>query len=331
VRLRDLADATGLSVSTVSHALNGNGTIAEATAATVRQVAADLNYRPDQIAASLRRQKTSTVGVLTSFLNHPYYAELMAHVEAEAVARGLTILAGAAVDAKQTDYYLDVFLGQRCAGLIVFAGALIPGLAQGQIPTVVIDPDLWMSGLPISSIGVDSRAGVRVAVQHLLGLGHRRIALVSNRVPTRRAGYDQAIVDAGLAVDPSLVIELPQGEDEWVAAAGMARDLLERRRDVTAVMALSDAAAFGVIRAAYGLGRRVPGDLAVVGYDDISLASTFVPALTTIRQPIAELARGAVELLVELLDGGEFRTVMLPTDLVIRESCGAQTGGTEPA
>ena len=322
VRLRDVARAAGVSVSAVSQALNGYGTISQATAERVRKVAAELAYRPDLLAASLRRQRTSTLGILTSFLNHPFHSELLAALADAATARGFSLLVATAPDEASGDRQLEQLVDQRCAGVIVFGDRPLPAAARSGVPVVVLYAEAWTPALGVSAVEVDDRAGVRAATEHLLALGHRRIALVANRSRPRRAGFEDALRTLGLTPDPALVLELPVREIEWTAAERLTADLLDRHPDVSAVVATSDAAAFGVIRGAYLAGRVVPGDLAVVGFDDISLASTFVPALTTVRQPIAAIVREAMGLMDELLHGHEPRSVRLATELVIRESSG---------
>jgi LacI family transcriptional regulator len=303
VRLRDVASAAGFSVSAVSHALNGTGTINHGTAEKIRRIAADLSYRPDMVAASLRRQRTSTLGVLTSFLAHPFQGELLARLEREAVARELSILVGTAL-----------------AGLIVFGDHVAPALAYADLPVVVLYAEEWNPSLGMSAVEVADGQGVSTAVDHLVGLGHRTIALMANRSKPRRAGFRRAIEAAGIFPDPGLVVSLPLTDAEWTAAERLTLDLLSRRPDVSAVVATSDAAAFGVLRGAHLAGREVPKDLSVVGFDDISLASTFVPALTTIRQPTEQLAGEAMLLLDELMDGRPPRSVRLTTELVVRET-----------
>lgn len=323
VRLRDVADAAGVSVSAVSQALNGNGTISHTTAERVREVAAELSYRPDWLAVSLRRQQTSLVGVLTSFLNHPFHSELLAALATEAAARQLSLLVAAAPDQPAADRHLQDFLDQRCAGVIVFGDRPLGSTAASGIPVVVLYAETWTPELGFSAVELDDRAGTRSATEHLISLGHRRIALIANQSSPRRAGYEDALRAAGIDVDPSIVLTLPVTEMEWVSAEQQCSALLHRAPDVSAIVATSDAAAMGVIRGAHVDGRSVPEDLAVVGFDDISIASSLVPALTTVRQPTVSIAREAMQLLDELLRDEEPRSVRVETELVVRESSGA--------
>jgi LacI family transcriptional regulator len=322
VRLRDVAEAAGVSVSAVSQALNGNGTISQATAERVRTIATEMCYRPDLLAASLRRQRTSTLGILTSFLNHPFHGELLAVLTTEAASRGFSLLVATASDESTAQRQLEQLVDQRCAGVIVFGDRPLTGSVGTGVPMVMLYAENWAPGLGFSAVEIDDRGGIRRAVEHLLSRGHRRIALIANRSRPRHAGYEGALRAAGIEPDPSLVLDLPVDAIEWTAAEHLTVELLHRSTDVSAVVATSDAAAFGVIRGAHLAGRTVPADLAVVGFDDTSLASTFVPSLTTVRQPTGAIVREALALHDELMRGQEPRSVRLETELIVRESSG---------
>jgi LacI family transcriptional regulator len=170
------------------------------------------------------------------------------------------------------------------------------------------------------------------AVAHLIRLGHRRIGLMNfPEFEPRLQGYRRALEDAGIAFDPAVVVEAMHMQHLLEDAGERVYELLSAHPELTAVAASADVAAIGAIRAAYRLGRRVPDDLAVVGFDDIDLAAMLAPALTTVAQPIERIATAALDLMLEQIKEGsvalDHRRVRLEAHLVVRESCGAQQGG----
>ena len=179
------------------------------------------------------------------------------------------------------------------------------------------------------SVDVDNRAGARTAVEHLLGLGHRRIGCITNAplaytaAADRLAGYRDALATAGIDADPALVVE---GSFDAASGHAAATRLLDRAADVTALFVASDIVAFGAMRAIREAGRRVPADMSVVGFDDIPLAQHFDPPLTTIRIPARALGAAAGRALVERLAGRAVtERMLLPTELIVRESTTAHT------
>jgi LacI family transcriptional regulator len=337
VKLQDVAAAAGVSVATVSHALNGNGTVSDRTARRVRQVAVRLGYRPDAVASNLRRQRTSTIGVLIPSLLNPFYSELVEHLETAALKEGYSLLGGTThFQVSREDHYVDLFLRQKCAGIVVISqGGRAQEVAAAHVPVVIVNVQEWSPESGVwAAVEVDDGAGVRDAVDHLIRLGHRRLGLVAiPSTPLREVGYRDALREAGIEYDPALVVRLGRISRLVEDGRELVSGLLARHPDVTALMVLSDMVAFGAIRAAVAAGRRVPDDLAVVGFDGIGLGAATVPALTTVEQPIAAVAGHAIRLFVEVLDTTsagnqhEYRRVRLAPRLVVRESCGAGVAG----
>ena len=331
IRLADVARTAGVSPATASLALRGTGTIGAETAERVRRVAADLGYRPNHMAASLRRRWTASLGVLIPTLTNPYYSELLEAFELAAGSTGYNLMSGSTNhDPARESHYVDLFLGRNCDGIVAVTGnGDIGDVVRAGVPTVLVNTHVATAGVP--RVEIDDLHGVRSAVTHLLGLGHRRIGLVAHPYDRpRHEGYRRALSDAGVAYDPRLVVEvtrmnslLPDGRDR-------ARDLLQAHPELTAIVATADVIAIGVLRAAHGAGRHVPDDLAIVGFDDISLSAVLVPALTTVAQPIDAIAAAALDLVKEQIEAGSValdqRRVVLETRLVVRESCGAKQG-----
>ena len=319
--ITDVALAAGVSVATVSKVINGRDGIATATSARVLGVVQELGYESSLVARSLRSRRTHVIGILVAEFE-PFSAE---------------ILKGAGLGLGDTDYELVAYTGARQSGragweqryLSRLSGTLIDGAiivtptvvdADAGVPVVVIDPHAGSADLP--SVESDNLAGGLLATRHLIELGHRRIAFMAGRPDLessrlREAGFRQALSEAGIEVDPSLVRMSDYRRD---AAHQPAIELLSRPDRPTAVFAGNDLSAIGTMEAAQEMGLDVPGDVSVIGFDDIPEAARTTPALSTVRQPIQQMGSAAVELLIALMDGRipETTHVRLPTSLVIR-------------
>ena len=319
--ITDVAQAAGVSVATVSKVINGRDGIATATSARVLGVVEELGYESSLVARSLRSRRTHVIGILVAEFE-PFSAE---------------ILKGAGSGLRDTDYELLAYTGARQSGragwerryLSRLSGTLIDGAiivtptvvdADAGVPVVAIDPHAGAADLP--SVESDNLAGGLLATRHLIELGHRRIGFMAGRPDLessrlREAGYRQALFEAGIEVDPSLVRMSDYRRD---AAHQPVIELLSRPDRPTAVFAGNDLSAIGTMEAAQEMGLDVPSDVSVIGFDDIPEAARTTPALSTVRQPIQQMGSAAVELLIALMDGRipETTHVRLPTSLVIR-------------
>jgi len=253
----------------------------------------------------------------------------MEELETAGVARGYRILSGAINrDPRREKYYTDFFLGHRCDGIIIVSSSPTPKeILRAGVPTVLVNAHLAEEPGGVPVVEVDDKHGMRQAVTHLIGMGHRRIAMVGfPTVPLRTAGYCQALEEADIPFDPELLVST-NDMDRPFGALALARALLTQYPDITAVAGGNDMAAMGVLRAAHVCGRRVPDDLAVTGFDNITLGASLVPALTTVAQPVGMIAAHAMDLMLHQIEkGGEWsegQHVLLSTTLVVRESCGA--------
>ena len=330
--IHDVAAAAGVSVATVSKAVNGRYGIAAATVARVMGVVEELGYESSLVASSMRSRRTGVVGVLVADFE-PFSSEVLKGVSTALRAAGgghdLLAYSGARQGgAGGPDGGHD---GWERRSLSRLSGTLVDGAilvtptvvtASTSIPVVAVDPHTGRGDLP--SVEGDSHGGALQAVRHLLELGHRRVGFLGGRADLRsaslrEAGYRQALADAGIAHDPALVRD---GDFELVTARRAARSLLTAERRPTAVFAANDLSAIALLRTADELGLRVPADLSVVVFDDIPEAARAEPPLTTVRQPLQALGAAAAEQLLALLDGEEpaRRTVQLPTRLVVRET-----------
>lgn len=321
VTITDVALAAGVSVSTVSKVLNNRYGIAQATSARVQEIVQELGYESSLVARSLRSHRTHVIGILVAEFE-PFSTE---------------ILKGTAAALADTDYELLAYTGGRQGGgagwerryLSRLSGTLIDGAllvtpsvvdADASVPIVSIDPHTGPTGLP--TVDSDNFTGALLATRHLVELGHRRIGFMAGRPDLessglREAGFRQGLAEAGLEADPDLV---RVGEYRRDAVRGPATELLSHPDRPTAIFAANDLSAMGTMDVARAMGLDVPGDLSVVGFDDIPESTRTNPPLTTVHQPIQEMGAAGITMLVALLEGTpvEHTHIRLPTSLLLR-------------
>ena len=324
----DVARLAGVSTATVSRALNGTGQIAPATQRAIDDAVAQLGYRPNTAARSLVTRSSQTIAVLLPEITNPFYAELVSGVQERALEAGHTLLlCTTESDPDREDEYLRLLRAKQVDGVLVDGLVLPPPritrFVREGLPIVCLDRDIDSKLVPL--VQVDNRLGARLATEHLLSLGHRRVAHVTGatelRISEERvAGYRDAHNAFGYAVDPELLAVGGFTEE------GGHRATLELLEDAeypfTAVFAANDLSALGVLSALAESGRRVPEDVSVVGFDDLRLSRYTTPPLTTVHQPAAEIARHATGLLLELAAGRpveQMRTLLEP-ELIVRAS-----------
>ncbi|RLP82485.1 LacI family transcriptional regulator [Micromonospora sp. BL4] len=328
-RLKDVAERAGVSVKTVSNVVNGYVHVRPDTRARVEEAIAELNYRPNLSARHLRKGRTGVIALAVPELDIPYFAELARYVVAAAADFGWTVL-------------IDQTGGGREQERVVASGItdhLIDGLIFSPLALTAED----LAGLdnrpmvllgervdhgPADHVVIDNVGAAREITSHLIGLGRRRIAAIgSQRTPEgasarlRLTGYADALRAAGLDYDEALVAPAPA----WHRADGAAamRSLLTSGVRPDAVFCFNDTLALGALRALHEAGLRVPEDVAVVGFDDIEDGRFSIPTLTTVAPDKAQIARLAVELLAERLDGdrtASARELSAPYRLELRES-----------
>jgi len=336
----DVAARAGVSRTTVSFVINArtDAGIPAETWRRVEKAARELGYHPHGAARALAGGASHTIGLVLrqsaeQVAADALLAETMWGVASEARTSGYRVL----VEPLSPDggRYSDLLLSQHADGLIVSG----PRVDDEELVTLVADgfPIILQGSLPdvpAPSVDVDNRAGARTAVEHLLGLGHRRIGCITNAplaytsAADRVAGYRDALEAADVSFDPSLVAE--GAFDAASGHAAMTR-LLAQVSDLTGVFIASDIVTFGALRALRESSRSVPADVSVVGFDDIPLARHFDPPLTTIRLPAHALGAAAGRALVDRLAGRHVsERTLLPTQLIVREStaaCRNRTGG----
>jgi LacI family transcriptional regulator, galactose operon repressor len=329
--IRDVARAAGVSTATVSRVLAGIGNPRQETAEAVRGAVATLDYRPSGVARSLRMKRTRTLGLIVTDIQNPFFPELVRNADLAARGQGYSILLGsAAYDEHRAMHYLSLMVDRRVDGLIIASSQVsdesLKWLLSSPVPAVIVNAEA--SGLPVPVITSDNVGGARLAVEHLLGLGHRRIAYVHGPSTytadaPRAEGFRRACRDAGL---PEADTPEVTGDGLFEGGERAAGELLRGGLRVTAIVCYNDITAIGVLRELRAAHVGVPAEVSVIGVDDIAAAAWVVPALTTVAQQKGEMGRIAVERLVAAIEDPAHaiaaETVHLPMVLRERESTG---------
>jgi DNA-binding LacI/PurR family transcriptional regulator len=342
VTSEQVARAAGVSRTTVSRVLNGSPRISPAMRQRVHEAIASLGYEPDVVAQSLVRQRSRVIalglfpqeaGLSLSELGHTrhyFYLDLLKHIEQATASAFYDLLMPSRPQNASPEHYIRSLRTRRVAGTVMLglgpADSRTQALIQADIPTIFIDS--MGQGKRATYVKSDNADGARQVVEHLLALGHRRIAFIIGQTMDlpgmeRLFGSQQALAQAGLTMDPTLVRACGWDTDNAYDAAQL---LLAERRDFTAIVAGSDLMAVGILRALYEHGLRVPDDLSVTGFDDVDLCRYTYPPLTTVRQDRQAMGEGAVQRLLSMIDDeGEEREpspLIVPTSLVVRRSTG---------
>lgn len=327
----DVAERAGVSIATVSRVMNRAGTVAETTAAKVWDAISELNYSPHAAARGLASRRTNTLGLIVREISGEFFQPMLRGIESAACENGFDLLIHCTqrvVDLNTLPHHL--LSEHNSDGLLVFTNSLedseIIRLHSAQFPLVLLHRSP-PADLEIPCITVENKAGARRMVDYLIEQrGYRRIAFLAGPPESedalwREMGYRESLAAHNIPFDAALVGI--GGFDEQVAHQA-ASQLLQAGTQIDAIFAADDDSAVGTLAAAKEAGLRVPEDIAVVGFDDISLARHLNPPLTTVRAPIEQAGREAVRQLINLIRTGNVeRLILLPTELVIRRSCGS--------
>ena len=331
--MQDIARAAGVSQSTVSRVLNDTPTsvpIAVETRERVQEVAKRLGYRPNPLARGLRGARTMLLGVIVREITDPFFAMAIEALSTEALARGYNVVLGSAHSKADEAIALKAVLETRHCDAILLLGDMrdepkfLEDLRASQTPVIALWHGTELEGVP--TVNIDNRAGMVAALEHLIDLGHHRIAFIGGRplgdIRERRTAYLDFLHERKIPIPDEYVQNVtnePAGGDAAL------RVVMGLDTPPTAVMCSSDHLATGVLHAAADLGLDVPKDLSVIGFDDIPMASYTVPSLTTIHMPVAEMTAVAARLAMDEPD--EANTEQEPTfvvtpSLVVRKSTG---------
>jgi DNA-binding LacI/PurR family transcriptional regulator len=332
--IRDVAKAAGVSVGTVSAALNNSAPVSPRLSRRVFRAVEQVGYAPNSVARSLRLGRTRTLALVISDISNPFFASLAKAVERAADAAGYSlVLCNTDEDPEKELRMIQLLRVQRVDGIMVAPAGFSADYAQrlakiASMPVVLVDRTV--EGLSFDDVVVDNVAAARIVTEYLIRLGHRRIAIVGGRphVSTaegRLRGYREAMAAHGLPIEPGFEL---QADFQTERAFDVVQTLLGRPNPPTAIFAANNLMAIGTVQAAISMGFRCPDDISIAGIDDFVWTTTMQPRLTTVVQPIEAMGESAVRCLVERLDRPAAagappppQHVVLPPRLLIRESC----------
>jgi LacI family transcriptional regulator len=334
VTLKVLADHLGLSPATISLVVNrspGARSIPQHTQQRVLEAARQLQYRPNSLARSLQRRRSFTVGVLVPEISEGYAALVMGGIEDYLLQEGyLYFVASHRHRQDLIDEYPQLLLDRAVEGLIAVDTPFLHPLA---VPVVAVSGHGKVEG--VTNIEVNHTRAARLGIEHLIALGHRRIAVIkgqtfSSDTEPRWRAIRTAATKARVPIKPSLLVQLEGDIATPELGYRVTHELLSRGEPFTAIFAFNDIAAFGAIRALRERGLHVPQDVSVVGFDDVQTAAYHTPGLTTVRQPLRDMGEMAATILLKRIAGpgagnGLQRTVTVEPELIIRESTAPPT------
>jgi LacI family transcriptional regulator len=328
---KDVAKRANVSTATVSRVINGQSNATPDIRARVLEAIQALNYRPSRVARRLRTNSTYVIGLIISDIQNFFYTSLTRGVEDVALQHGYSvILCNTEEDPRRERQYLEVMYEENVAGIILAsatAGDYDPPLLNGHIPVVALDR--LLSTRQLDTVLADNVAGAKIAVAHLLALGHRRVGAIigDQRITSsleRQDGYEQALADFGLPVEAELIrkVDLRHMDD----SRRQTHELLALPDRPTALFTGNALITLGTLTAIHEAGLRIPEDVALVSFDDVPWGQLLNPPLTAVSQPTYQLGKTAAELLVARIANptGPTTLVRLPLTLIVRESCGAR-------
>ena len=335
--INDVAKRAGVSPVTVSRVINNASNVSSTTRQKVEQAIQELGYVPSIAARSLRLKRTRTLALILPDITNTFWTTVARGVEDAAQRRDYAVfLCNTDEDEIKQRRYLDFVVGQRVDGVIIAPhdtdAKHLAQLSDRNLPTVVIDR--YIEGWEVDSVLGDSLSGAMALVQHLIGLGHERIAMLSgpanaSTAEDRVAGYCIALARAGITIQPGLI---RRGEFRMTSGEEMAHQLFDEGLSPTAIFAANNAIAMGAIDALEQRGLRIPQDIALVSFDDFPNISHLFPFLTVVAQPAYDMGINAAQLLLSRLDSEvdlQPRHVVLPTRLIVRHSCGSRLNDHE--
>ncbi len=325
----DVARIAGVSVSTVSHVLNGTRKVNPATRQRVDAAIVEIGYRRNVVARSLAAGRTHTVGLSIAALTNPYFGSLVYAVEQRLSEAGYVLILGDSHDEPTSERRVtDSLLDRQVDGMILAPAAgseesTIPEIMRSGTPLVLIDR---MLDIPCDQVGPENEQSAYELTAHLLDSGHDRIAIVRgiegiSSTTERFAGYARALADRGIDVDPRLILE---GRSNVEVAETEVRRLLTGSDRPSALVSMNNSMTIGSLKAVRGLGLSIPDDLAFVCYDDFEWSDLFEPRLTAAAQDVQTIGRTAADLLIGRIEGRDDapRSISVPTMFTHRNSCG---------
>lgn len=325
--LKDIANVVGVSPRTVSSALTGRGRVSEAMRIKIKNVAKEMNYKPNLQARGLVQNKSFLIGTVFPYLNVSFFNEIISGIEEKAIEYDYDILLGNANLQTKKDgrIAIEKMIRRNVDGLICSPDYrevnLFRELKEKEIPTIQVMTNIEDLDLPF--IGVDNVYGGKLATNHLISLGHEKIGFIgSNRIhyseiEDRNTGYLQSLIENGIKLDIDKYSV--KAEQSMQGGYDATIELFKRTKDVSAIFASTDYAALGVIRALLNLNKKIPEEVSVIGYDDLDFAShQFVYQLTTIAQPKREIGLLAFDMFLNTLNKKKVENIILKPELIER-------------
>lgn len=329
--IHDVANFAGVSPATVSRVLNNYPHISDEVRRTVQGAISQLSYEPNRVAQRLRATRSKLIGIVVTDITNPFFNTIMASIEAVCFDKGFSVLMSNtdANPQKELDY-LTMMENEEVAGLIIAPTSenvdRVAELAASGLPIVVIDRRL--SNAQVDMVLADNHAGAQLAVEHLIKLGHRRIGHIGGRMRLtsgreRYEGYLQAMEKHHLPIEEDWV---RFGDHRDESGYQRALELLDEEDSPTAWFIANNMMTLGALNAIHERGKRIPDDIAIVGFDDIPWAISLNPPLTVVAQPTVEIGYRAANMLLERIEQPDLepRTEILETKIIIRASCGSR-------
>jgi LacI family transcriptional regulator len=329
-RLADVAARAGVSTATISRVINSSGYVSDELRERVLKAVTELNYSPNGVARSMSQRRTLTLGLVVPDISNPFFTALARGAEDVGQRSGYSlVLCNTDRDLDKERGYLSVLREKRVDGvMLILAGSEtthVQQLLDGGMKLVLVDRS--SPALKAPSVLVNNQSGVYEATEHLLSLGHHRIAVVTgpstvNNAIERLGGYEQALEEAGIPIDQALVIP---GNFTYDGGRNAGYKLLDALHRPTAVISLNNGMTTGLLMALRERGARIPVDMSVIGFDDLPYFQLLEHPLSAVSQPMYEMGKRACELLLELIGGAiedpAAHHIRLPTRLILRDSC----------
>lgn len=334
--IKDIAKQCGVGVSTVSRAINNHPDINPETRRMIMQVIEETGFIPNNSARNLKRTDAKCIAVLVKGITNPFFSSMIQIIEEETQRNKYAlVLRHVEADEDEVDVALELEKEKRLRGIVFLGGRFSHSeekINKLRIPivfsTIGVDISDWIGKAEFSTISVDDRLESKKMTEYLLDLGHRRIAFITERpeeaIGLRRIdGYREAFSSRNVEVEEQLIRYVQDELDHFSMENGYitTKKLLESGKKVTAIYAASDSLAIGACRAVLEAGKRIPEDISVAGYDGIALGEYYNPKLTTIKQPVEEMAKKSIRLLLDVIaERQEHQQIIFPAELIARES-----------
>jgi LacI family transcriptional regulator len=329
ITLADVALEAGVSPQTVSRAINDKGEISIETKERILEIARRLGFRPNNIARSLVKQQTTTLGIVVPDITNPFFSEIVRGVEDCARAHSYNVfLCNTDEVPEREESSLDSLIEKQVEGVVLCSSRLgeielISNLNEFSF-AILVNREIHPVQENIGMLIFDDALGAQRAIDYLVQKGHRQIAFlagpqISRSGQKRLEGYYSSLSENGLQANPALVLHCEPGIE---SGQSVGRILLKEHPEVTAILCYNDLVAIGAIQAGLTAGRNIPDNLSIIGFDDIPMASLIRPSLTTLHMPIREVGCTAMQVLIDLIEGRkpDELHMVFPPELVIRES-----------